>query len=112
MYVYTKTSSNKKRQNSPQKQANEKAWADLLKKYETRGTVPLKTSTAKKPEPFRRTSALDNAPSLDTRVGAGTVVAAKEYTGDAMVGIGQMHKSNAIPIFRDEDAEAIGKMRR
>ena len=34
------------------------------------------------------------------------------YTGDKLVGIGQMHKSNAVPIFKKEDAEDIARMRR
>ena len=34
------------------------------------------------------------------------------YTGSAMKGIGTMHKSNSVPIFSDEEAVAIAKMRR
>lgn len=34
------------------------------------------------------------------------------YTGDKMVGIGTLHKSNAIPIFSKEDAKDQAKMRR
>ena len=36
----------------------------------------------------------------------------KQYTGDKLIGIGQMHKSNAVPIFKQEDAEEIARMRR
>jgi hypothetical protein len=36
----------------------------------------------------------------------------KVYTGDAMIGIGQLHKSNAVPVFKQSDAEDISKMRR
>jgi len=36
-----------------------------------------------------------------------------QYTGDLIVGIGTMHKSNAIPIMRDTDqAKEIATMRR
>ena len=52
------------------------------------------------------------AQSLDT----GTSVASKkepqQYTGDNMLGIGQLHKSNSVPVFRKEDAEDQAKMRR
>jgi len=52
------------------------------------------------------------APSLDT----GTSVAVKKdvqhYTGENMLGIGQLHKSNSVPVFRKEDAEDQAKMRR
>ena len=36
----------------------------------------------------------------------------KVYTGTAIKGIGTMHKSNAVPIFSDQDAVDIAKMRR
>ena len=35
-----------------------------------------------------------------------------EYTGTKVKGIGTMHKSNAVPIFSDEEAIDISKMRR
>jgi hypothetical protein len=34
------------------------------------------------------------------------------YTGDKIKGIGTMHKSNAVPIFSDEQAIEIATMRR
>lgn len=52
-------------------------------------------------------------PSGDTY--QGTFVAVKkeqQYTGDKLMGIGIMHKSNLIPIFKQEDAEEIARMRR
>jgi hypothetical protein len=36
----------------------------------------------------------------------------KEYTGTMVKGIGTMHKSNAVPIFSDQEAKDISKMRR
>ena len=36
----------------------------------------------------------------------------KEYTGTKIKGIGTMHKSNAVPVFSDEEAIEISKMRR
>ena len=36
----------------------------------------------------------------------------KVYTGTAIVGIATMHKSNAVPVFSDEEAVDISKMRR
>lgn len=35
-----------------------------------------------------------------------------QYTGTKILGIGTMHKSNAVPIFSDEEAVAISNMRR
>ena len=36
----------------------------------------------------------------------------KEYPGTKIKGIGTMHKSNAVPVFSDEEAKDISKMRR
>ena len=44
--------------------------------------------------------------------GASTASVTKVYTGTEMLGIGQLHKSNAIPIFKKSDAEDLAKMRR
>lgn len=38
--------------------------------------------------------------------------AAQVYTGTKMIGIGQLHKSNAVPVFKQEEAEEIAHMRR
>lgn len=35
-----------------------------------------------------------------------------KYTGTKILGIGTMHKSNAVPVFSDEEAVAIATMRR
>jgi hypothetical protein len=37
---------------------------------------------------------------------------AKIYTGTKVMGIATMHKSNAVPVFSDEEAVDIAKMRR
>jgi hypothetical protein len=34
------------------------------------------------------------------------------YTGTKIKGIGTMHKSNAVPVFSDEEAKDIASMRR
>jgi hypothetical protein len=50
-------------------------------------------------------------PSVDTG-GVATKPAPKVYTGDKIVGIGTMHKSNMVPIFSNAEAVEISKMRR
>jgi hypothetical protein len=50
-------------------------------------------------------------PSRDTG-GNAALAPAKVYTGTKVKGIGTMHKSNAVPIFSDEEAVAISTMRR
>lgn len=50
--------------------------------------------------------------SLDTGWTACTTPTNQEYTGNKVKGIGTMHKSNAVPIFSDEEAVEISTMRR
>jgi hypothetical protein len=49
--------------------------------------------------------------SVDTG-GNATLKAPKVYTGTMVKGIATMHKSNAVPVFSDEQAVDISKMRR
>jgi hypothetical protein len=50
--------------------------------------------------------------SLDSGLAVATLAPAKVYTGTKVKGIATMHKSNAVPVFSDEEAIAISKMRR
>ena len=73
--------------------------------------APKKSITNYMPKtpPGRETARI---PSQDT----GWVTCVKpqdtEYTGTKIKGIGTMHKSNAVPVFSDEEAKDISKMRR
>lgn len=51
--------------------------------------------------------------SVDTgHLGAISSKQIPQYTGTKMLGIGVLHKSNAVPVFSDEEAVDIAKMRR
>jgi hypothetical protein len=51
--------------------------------------------------------------SLDTgHSGAVRTKDIPQYTGTKILGIGTMHKSNAVPVFSDEEAKSISSMRR
>lgn len=50
--------------------------------------------------------------SLDTGSGSCAKQETKVYTGSNMKGIGTLHKSNAVPIFSDEEAKDQANMRR
>ena len=49
--------------------------------------------------------------SVDTG-GNATLKAPNVYTGTKVKGIATMHKSNAVPVFSDEEAIDISRMRR
>lgn len=51
-------------------------------------------------------------PTSDAIPGNGAKTKANEYTGDYIIGIGTMHKSNMVPVTRKEDAVEMAKMRR
>ncbi len=62
------------------------------------------------PPPGRTTST--HIPSRSTGEGVAVSRPIMQYTGTKVKGIGTMHKSNAVPIFSDEEAVAISTMRR
>ena len=54
----------------------------------------------------------NHIPSLGQSTGVAALRPAPVYTGTKIKGIGTMHKSNAVPIFSNEEAVAISQMRR
>ena len=95
----------------------EESWKELLKRQGVEAEEKKRARAIKAPAldyklsapPGRTTST--HIPSRDTG-GNATLAPAKVYTGSEMIGIGQLHKSNAIPIFKKSDAEDLAKMRR
>ena len=94
----------------------EESWKQLLKRQGVEAEEKKRARAMKAPAldykltvpPERSTR---HIPSRDTG-GNATLAPAKVYTGSEMIGIGQLHKSNAIPIFKKSDAEDLAKMRR
>lgn len=71
-------------------------------------TTKTKLQTPKVPE----NRSTKHIPSLQTAECDTSAKSTKVYTGDKMIGIGTLHKSNAVPIFRKEDAKDQANMRR
>jgi hypothetical protein len=93
----------------------EDSWKELLKRHgvEAEQRKQKRAMTAepyKAPEPYRRPS--QHITSLPFTGGPCLKVPDKVYTGTMIKGIGTMHKSNAVPVFSDEEAQDIAKMRR
>ena len=93
-------------------------WADLKKKHGVEDE-DRKRKRAMTAEPLKYSlgappgrESTKHIPSLGTGVGSATLAPTKKYTGTAMLGIGQLHKSNAVPVFSSDDAADIAKMRR
>ena len=93
------------------------SWKELQKKWGVEAE-DRKRNRALSAEPLVTSAKVyirDTGPRLPSR-GDGMGVAVKKeapvYTGTKIKGIGTMHKSNAVPIFSDEEAVAISSMRR
>jgi hypothetical protein len=90
----------------------QKRWAvEIEDKKRTRGlSAPsLSSSYSLKIPEGRNTTA--HIKSVDTG-GNAVLKASPIYTGTKVKGIATMHKSNAVPVFSDEEAVDISKMRR
>ena len=101
---------------------NAEAWQALLDKWGVKEDDKPSGKTIRKStwmgptvnsrvvvDPRRSTN---HIPSLDTGRGIAVKKEVTQYTGTAMLGIGQLHKSNSVPVFSKEDAVDISKMRR
>lgn len=51
-------------------------------------------------------------PSVQGKTGNAVMPPKKQYTGDNIIGIATMHKSNLVPIFSNEEAIDVARMRR
>jgi len=115
MIIYTSQKSRRKPQNTAKKQQQRAEWNALLKKYEIGSAkikcVSNKTFSMKSNELFDDRSTR-HIPSLNSNYGDTFRKQTPQYTGDAMLGISTLHKSNAIPIFSQKDAEDAARMRR
>jgi hypothetical protein len=89
-------------------------WEKIKAKYTSsdKNSAKITKKTYTPPVILRRDTG-PRIPSLDTgHKGAVTVKQTPKYTGNKIVGIGTMHKSNAVPIFTDQEAKDISSMRR
>lgn len=93
------------------------SWKELQKKWEVdadekrrRRAMSAEPLTYKLDTPVGRATS-NHIPSLVTQ-GGSTASVHKVYTGTKVKGIATMHKSNAVPVFSDEEAVEISRMRR
>lgn len=86
--------------------AKARAWLESLPKFARGGRVAAPKHRAPVPTPAERPA------SLVTPGGSTAKKPPPQYTGNQMLGIAQLHKSNAVPVFTDEEIKDISKMRR
>jgi len=112
--IHTSLGKSKKRKPTAKQRELDASWEKLLKKYATKTVV--------KPKPQQLSDvyslgkpACRETPKIPSLPFTGAPCVKKPnpvYTGTKVKGIGTMHKSNAVPIFSDEEAVAIATMRR
>jgi hypothetical protein len=96
----------------------DKEWKELQKRWgveaeEKKRNRALKSEVYVPPKDLsRRETEVEKVRSLNTGLGVAPLAPAKVYTGTKVMGIATMHKSNAVPVFSDEEAVDIAKMRR
>jgi len=95
----------------------EASWKELQKKWNVeaedkkrRRAMTAETLSYSLPTPVGRTNTHHIPSRGDT--GVAVLKPAPVYTGTKVKGIGTLHKSNAVPIFSDEEAIDISRMRR
>ena len=97
----------------------DESWKELQKKWgleadERKRKRAMSAPTMTSQSPVYRRDTGPRIPSLNGGIDSAPALKMpdKVYTGTKIKGIGTMHKSNAVPIFSDEEAIDIAKMRR
>jgi len=112
-FLHTSLGKSKKKKPTAKQRELQSSWETMLKKYATKTITPKKQSLS---DVYSLgTPACRETPKIPSLPFTGAPCLKKPnpvYTGTAIKGIGTMHKSNAVPVFSDEQARDIATMRR
>lgn len=117
MLIYTYQKS-KKKNKTKKEMAEYQAWLDNLNNQKTNFSKKSMGKISFDPKAIPKLTIpagrdIRKYPSMVTPGGSATKpVKGNVYTGTAMKGIGTLHKSNAVPIFSNEEAIDQANMRR
>lgn len=111
--LHTSLGKSKKRKPTAKQRELQAKWEAMMKKYATKTVAKPKQQLSDvyslgKP-------ACRETPKIPSLPFTGAPCLKKEnpvYTGTKVKGIGTMHKSNAVPVFSDDEARDIATMRR
>lgn len=89
-------------------------WLYGLGKKEKKYSTKEKENTRRTGLPISHQNRLDKKPNSLASWVTGPVSSkpSPTYTGEKMIGIAQTHKSNAVPVFSENEIQEIGRMRR
>ena len=111
--IHTGPAKSKKHKPNAKQRELQSDWERMLKKYATKKVIKKEQSLSDVYSLGK--SARGEVPKIPSLPFTGGVCALKPnpvYTGSLIKGIGTMHKSNAVPIFSDQEAIDIATMRR
>lgn len=114
MLIYGYIPKSKKRKVSKAKKLQHEEWLTTINSMSTNFSKNKSTKFSKVTPMFTVPAGRESPTiaSLDTGFIACTKKFGNSYTGNKIKGIGTMHKSNAVPVFTDNEAKEIASMRR
>jgi len=112
--IYTSTKSKVKPKNTAKKKQLADDWNNLLRKWDVKAQPTTKPKNVSGLPNLcnKRSTVFDAIPRSGSSTGVAVKKAPQQYTGDQCIGIATLHKSNGVPVFKQQDAEDIAKMRR
>jgi len=113
--IFTSPGKSKKKKPTAKQRELKESWEKMMKKYETKiSNVAPKHKKLSQPYSLGKPACRETPkiPSLPFTGAPCYKKANPVYTGDKIKGIGTMHKSNAVPVFSDQEAKDIATMRR
>lgn len=110
--IYTNQRSKKKKNLSAKQRELRDSWEKLLSKYEPKKKIVAKKQELKDTYTLKIPRETKHYPSLNSGYHDTAKKSIPVYTGTNMIGIGTLHKSNAVPVFSSEEASEMARMRR
>jgi len=116
MIIHTRSSKKVKVKNKPGYKLAQKEYEEWLKKHQSAKSVISAKSIPTISSNYLAIPAGRDTKHIPSLNSTGAVNLSKKksqvYTGDKMLGIGTLHKSNAVPVFSSDEAKAMAQMRR
>ena len=116
MMIYARVKKSKRKLAPKSVREQHDQWLENINKMTTnfsRGKKPVKMvidSPLNQSQHIRQNANIPSLCSFDTS--PATKREAQKYTGTKMLGIGTLHKSNAVPVFTEGEAKDMAAMRR
>jgi hypothetical protein len=110
MIIHTHIKKRKAKKPNAKQRQQKASWQALLKKYDVKPGDKLIPVVKIDLPPYRRETPY--YPSLNSGLGNTAKKQINTYTGSECIGISIVHKSGLQPIFSEQQAKDVAKMRR